>query len=285
MPGSLVLDVESGGVRLVVHCNQVLDPRAGVIIAPGFSEYAGRYRRLSQELAARGYSTFSYDPRGHGESSGARGHTPSWGALVKDLDIVIGALESEKLLPRRLGLLGASMGALVALDWTLANRGRVQGLAMVGAFFKSAMSPAPWKIAMAHALGPVLPSLGVATGLKGRDMSTDLVVVSHYDHDPKITRVMTPRYFHEYESAQRRLRKAAPTIDFPVLLLHGAADPIASPEAAAEWAKAAPRAWCEWTVYAGLKHEVLNELDRRRVVSDLMYWLDRRVLEHPNPGP
>jgi len=46
-----------------------------------------------------------------------------------------------------------------------------------------------------------------------------------------------------------------------------------------------PRPWCEWTIYQGLKHEVLNEFERGRVVSDLLYWLDRQVLEMAHPGP
>ena len=86
-------------------------------------------------------------------------------------------------------------------------------------------------------------------------------------------------------ASEIRCESSGPSVDFPVLVQHGAADPIASVEAAARWARSVPDNYCEWTVYTGMKHEVLNEMDRRRVVSDLVYWLDRKLLEHDRPGP
>jgi alpha-beta hydrolase superfamily lysophospholipase len=285
MAGTFELKVESDGVTLAVRGQEVMGPRGALIIAPGFSEHGGRYGRLGQELASRGYSTYVYDPRGHGKSTGPRGHTPSWRALVDDFDRVITALESSRKLPPCRALLGNSMGALVALDWTLAHRGRMNGLVMTGPFFKASFHPPLWKVVLADTLGAALPSFGQPHGLKGRDMSHDLVVVSQYDSDPQITRVMTARYYHEYHAAQKRLSQTGPSVDFPVLMLHGGGDPIASPKAAALWAQSVPRPWCDWTIYQGMKHEVLNEFERGRVVSDLMYWLDRHVLAHASPGP
>lgn len=285
MAGTFELKVESDGVTLAVRGHEVMDPRGVLFVAPGFGEHGGRYGRLSQELGSRGYSTYVYDPRGHGRSTGARGHTPSWQALVDDLDRVLTALESTVRMPPSRALLGASMGAMVALDWMLSHPDRMGGLAMAGPFFRAAFAPPIWKVALAQTVGAALPSFGQPHGLKGRDMSQDLVVASHYDTDPQITRVMTARYFHEYQAAQKRLAGTASSVDFPVLVLHGGADPISSPEAAMRWAQAVPKPWCEWTVYQGMKHEVLNEFERGRVVSDLMYWLDRHVLAHAHPGP
>jgi alpha-beta hydrolase superfamily lysophospholipase len=284
MAGSFQLEDKSDRETLVVSGHQVMDPRASVIVAPGFAEHSGRYGRLAQELASRGYSTYVYDPRGHGKSTGTRGHTPSWQALVDDFDRVIRSLDAKVDLTTRRALLGNSMGALVALDWMLSHRGEVGGLAMAGPFFKSAFAPPIWKVALAETVGAALPAFGTPTGLKGRDMSKDIVVAAQYDADPLMTRVMTARYYHEYQAAQKRLFRLAPTVDFPVLVQQGGADPIASPEATAEWAKAVPKPWCEWTVYQGMRHEVLNEFERGRVVSDLMYWLDRHVLAHVVPG-
>ena len=262
-----------------------MDPRGAVIIAPGFAEHAGRYGRLSQELGSRGYSTYVYDPRGHGQSTGPRGHTPSWQRLVDDLDTVIAALAEDARFPQRRAVLGMSMGALVALDWALTHRGQFDGLGLVAPFFKPAFHPPVWKVALAHTVGAALPSFGQPHGLKGKDMSQDLVVAAQYDRDPAITRVMTSRYYTEFQHAQERLRGTASRVDFPVLVLQGGSDPIASAEATAAWARAVPRPHCEWTVYQGLKHEVLNEFERGRVVSDLLYWLDRHVLEAVHPGP
>ena len=282
--GTFSLKVESGGQTLLVRGHEVMDPRATLIVAPGFAEHAGRYTRLAQELGSRGYSTYVYDPRGHGKSTGPRGHTPSWQTLVDDFDRVYRALDHEVGLHPRRAVLGNSMGALVALDWMLSHKGEAGGLALTGPFFKAAFAPPVWKRGLAALVGGPMPWLGVPHGLKGKEMTKDIVVAAQYDTDPLIARVMTPRYFFEYQSAQKRLFACASTVDFPVFVQHGGSDPIASAAAAADWAKRVPRPWCEWTIYQGMRHEVLNEFERGRVVSDLMYWLDRHILAHVQRG-
>lgn len=284
-PGPFTLTVPAGDVRLHVLGHEVHHPRGGLLIAPGFAEHAGRYARLIQDMAARGYASFVYDPRGHGQSTGPRGHTPSWGALVDDLDRVVMALEHEQRLPARWGVLGASMGGLVALDWMLSHRGRAKGLALVSPFFEAAFEPPAWKVWLATVLGEQWPTLAQAHGLKGRDMSHDPAIVSLYDVDPAMTRVMSARYYAEHRAAQARLLAGASHVDFPVLVQVGTADPIARHETAERWAHAVPDGWCELEIYPRLKHELLNELERHRVVLDLVRWLDHHVVEETRPGP
>lgn len=282
--GTFSMKVESGGQTLLVRGHEVMDPRATLIITPGFSDHAGRFGRLAQELGSRGYTTYVYDPRGHGKSTGTRGHTPHWSLLIEDLDRVIRQLDHAGKLMGRRALLGHSMGALVALDWALSHRGEIGGLALSGPFFKSAFSPPLWKRAFAGLMGGILPAVGLPTGLRGKELTKDLVIAAQYDTDPLVHGVMTPRYYFEYQAAQKRLFATAPSVDFPVFVQHGGEDPIASAEAAAAWAQAVPRPWCEWTIYNGMRHEVLNEFERGRVVSDLMYWLDRHILAHVQRG-
>src|SRR5262245_23167334 len=109
--------IHHGDVKLRIVGRPIIDPRGGVLIVPGFAEHAGRYARLMRDLAARGYSSFTYDARGHGRSSGARGHTPSWAALGEDLSTVVKDLEENRDLPPRRALWASSMGALLAAEW------------------------------------------------------------------------------------------------------------------------------------------------------------------------
>ncbi len=241
MPGSFDLMVPAGDIPLHVQGHEVSEPRGGLVIAPGFAEHTGRYARLMQELAAHGYTTAVYDPRGHGRSGGPRGHTPSWSTLVEDLERVIRALEAARCLPRHFGLLGASMGGLVALDWSLSHRDRARGLVLVSPYFEAANAPPPWKVALARTLGSVWPTLAQAHGLKGRDMTHDPVIVAQYDTDPALTRVMSARYYTEHRKAQARLRKTAQEVGFPVLVLIGTADPIARTTTGERWAAEVPR--------------------------------------------
>ena len=109
--------VQSAGAKLRVVGRPMADPRGAIVFVPGFAEHSGRYSRLARELASRGYSTYAYDPRGHGRSTGARGHCPSWSVLADDLAAVVADLEAHGDLRPRRALWASSMGALLAAEW------------------------------------------------------------------------------------------------------------------------------------------------------------------------
>jgi alpha-beta hydrolase superfamily lysophospholipase len=285
MPNRIEFDVQGDGVRLHVVGTDVASPRGAIVIAPGFAEHTGRWTRFMDELAARGYAAFAVDPRGHGRSSGPRGHTPSWSALLGDLTSVFDALRKAERLPPRVGLLGASMGGLIAIEWVAAHPGQVQGLVLVSPFLEPAMRIPPHKLALARTVGRAIPRLAQAHGLKGKMVTHDAALIAQYDADPHQTRVMTSGYFLERRAAQARARRLGPKLDLPVLVLAGGADPVASVPAIEEFAGTLPAGKSRLIVYAGLYHEPLNEVERVRVFADLTHWLDRNVVGQDRPGP
>ena len=60
-------------------------PRAVVCLVHGIGEHSERYTHVADALTQAGYIFISFDLRGHGKSSGSRGHTPSYEALMNDL--------------------------------------------------------------------------------------------------------------------------------------------------------------------------------------------------------
>ena len=59
--------------------------RAVVCLVHGMGEHSGRYAQVADALTQAGYVLFTFDIRGHGKSSGPRGHTPSYEALMNDI--------------------------------------------------------------------------------------------------------------------------------------------------------------------------------------------------------
>lgn len=62
--------------------------RAVVLLHRGH-EHSGRVSHLVHELGLEGFSFYAWDARGHGQSTGARGDSPSFAASVRDLDCFI----------------------------------------------------------------------------------------------------------------------------------------------------------------------------------------------------
>ena len=273
--------IDSAGVKLRIVGRPIIDPRGGVLIVPGFAEHAGRYTRLMRDLAARGYASFTYDPRGHGRSGGARGHTPSWDQLGEDLSAVVNDLEENRDLPSRRALWASSMGALLAAEWLPRQpRGRFQAAVFVDPYLAAAVSPPPHKVLLARTVGALLPGLAQPHGLRGKDLSHDPSIIAAYDGDPELTRVMSAGYFNAMRAAQARVAaQGADGLDVPLLIIHGADDPIASLEAARKFRATCTTSGTDLRIYPGLRHEPLNEPEGTRVFADVARWLDHVVPE------
>lgn len=279
--------IESGGARLRVVGRPTADPRGAVVIVPGFAEHAGRYARLMRDLGARGYASYTYDPRGHGRSSGARGDAPSWAVLAADLSAVVDDLEAHGDLRPRRALWAASMGALLAAEWLPAQPpGRFHGAVFVAPYLAPAIAHPAGKVLLARTVGALLPWFAQPHGLRGREMSRDPMVIAAYDADPELNRVMSARYFNAMRAAQARVAiRGADGLDIAVLLVHGEKDPIASLDAAQAFMRTATAPGSDTRVYPNLLHEPLNELDGMRVFADIVRWLDHSVLDVRRPGP
>ncbi len=98
------------------------EPRGAMLIAHGFGEHGGTYRRVAEALGASlDLDVVAVDLRGHGTSPGRRGIVRRYDELVDDLTSAMEWLvQREPGLPRF--LLGHSNGGQVALRFALEDR-------------------------------------------------------------------------------------------------------------------------------------------------------------------
>jgi 3-oxoadipate enol-lactonase len=115
--------VETGDARLAVHESGPGDGPPVVCLhgLTGTHDYVLLRSRILQRA---GYRVITYDARGHGLSSAAVEY--SYATLLDDLDAVVEDLGLE-----RMALVGASMGAHVALMYALRRPERVAAVAAV----------------------------------------------------------------------------------------------------------------------------------------------------------
>src|SRR4051812_1687572 len=88
--------------------------RAVAVMVHGYAEHTGRYREVAHVLVERGLAVIGFDLRGHGRSSGRRGHIEAFGDYLDDLDAVLALARKEHPgLP--VVLVAHSNGGLIAL--------------------------------------------------------------------------------------------------------------------------------------------------------------------------
>ena len=281
----------------------LVGPHAVVVLVHGVGEHSGRYRNLVRPLVADGFAVYGYDHRGHGHSPGPRVHVERWAQYRDDLAAFLALVAGhEPAVP--LVLYGHSMGSLVVLDYlvqrpaatsgvsatsaaAVANGGAAPSAAalqppLAGAVVSGvALQPAgvgkPYQVVMARALSRIAPRLVVDLGIKPGQLTGDSDGLMAAIGDPLLTSKATVRWGAESMAALRRVRAGLSRIELPLLVLHGADDPLNRPAGAHELLDAARSTDTTLRVYPGVRHEPHNDSCHAQVAADVSVWLSRLV--------
>lgn len=262
------------GLDLAVRYWPAASPgRWTLVVSHGLGEHAGRYRRFAEWFSSRGASVYALDHRGHGRSSGLRGHAPSQAALVDDVDRAVTLAGREG---RKPVLVGHSMGGVIAIAYALAHPDRIQrAVFSAPALIVKQRVPA-WKRLMGG-IHYVLPQLRVRNAIDLRTLSRDPAVVEAYGTDPLVHDQISARLAAVTMGQGEALIARAGELRVPFLLLHGGADGLIDPQGSERFFARATTPGRDFRVYPGLYHEIFNEPEQQRVYQDILDWLDRPI--------
>ena len=261
------------GITLAVEEHELPSPRARVIIVHGYAEHRGRYADLVSRLAAERFECHLFDLRGHGRSGGVAAHVERFADYVDDLALVVDHVRTRAGTSVPLILIGHSLGGLISLKYVRTRQSAVDALVVSSPFLRPAFEVPLYRRLAAMIATHLAPSMSFDSRLDPKWLSHDKRVVEAYETDPLVHRTTTPRWFIEVQQAQRELAAGAAGIQLPLLMLLGEEDRIADHRLAIEVFErlgSADKTLCR---YAGLRHEVFNELARDVVIGDLISWL------------
>lgn len=265
-------------------------PSHSIVLVHGFGEHCLRYDELGMWFAQRGFAIHTYDQRGHGRTPGPRGHVDRFSDYHDDLAIFLERVREEQPeLP--LSLLGHSLGGLVVASFLRERRPVVSSAALSGPLLSLPPDISKIKRVLARLMGRLAPRLSMDAGIDAAALSNDPEVVRIYREDPLVSGKISARHASEMFDAIERTRGGGGEIGVPMLIQHGADDPLCKVRGSEEFHASLPGAMApgtgsgetpeaEFRSYSGLKHEIFNELDKERVFTDLYDWLSRQ-----NRGP
>ena len=272
-----------------------------VQLVHGIAEHSGRYAAFAEFLASRGYFVCSEDHMGHGQSvteGCPRGCVRGgWDAMAADVNAL-----SETLRERFPGaprfLLGHSMGSFLARTslYTWPEAGW-RGVVLSGTAWQPGPILAAGKLVTrgevrrqgTDAPSPRLQALMFGSYTKQFDdvrtpsdwICSDPAVVDAYQADPLCGFIPSGGLIEAMLAGIARNQKgenlAKMRRDLPVLFIAGDRDPVGLngkgvEKSAAAFRKAGLQS-VEVKLYAGDRHEVLNEVNRAEVWSDVLIWL------------
>lgn len=254
--------------------------KAVVCLVHGLGEHSGRYAHVAQALTHAGYVMLAFDQRGHGRTSGKRGHSPNVHRLAEDIDLLLeqaGRLYPD--LPRF--LYGHSMGGLLVLYYTAARKPALTGAVASGPGLRTALEQQKLKVILSRTLGGILPEVSISTGLDATQISRDPAVVQKYLADPLVHSVATFGLAVSLLDAIQGAFEGAGQLELPLLLMHGRQDQIAYARGSEEFASLAPNATLQ--LWDGMYHEVHNEPEKEQVLAYLINWLNAQLARQPAP--
>jgi alpha-beta hydrolase superfamily lysophospholipase len=262
------------GLDLYARCwEPVGTPKAAIMLVHGHGEHVARYEHVAAALTENGYAMLGFDLCGHGKSAGPRGHASSYDAYMDDI-----ASFSEQTERRYAGLprflYGHSLGGNLVLNYALRRKPDLHGVIATGPWLKLAFEPPASQVALGRLMNKIAPGFTQHSKLDTKGLSHDQAVVDAYDNDPLVhDKISALLFVAMYESGLWALEHAA-EFPLPLLLMHGAADPITSAKASQEFAqKAGDKVTLK--IWDGMYHEIHNELDKAEVFNTMLDWLGK----------
>lgn len=251
-------------------------PRGRVLILHGLGEYGDRYASAARAANAADCDAFALDQRGHGRSSGQRGHARTLEGVVTDVGVFRDRVGSdEPQLPTF--VLGHSVGGLVTLRYLQSAHGRgVTGGILVAPFLALSMRTPKWKLQLGKWASRIVPPLAMDNGIRLENQFRGPEERLESQTDRLTHRRITARMWTELVRGANLAEEEAEAIGCPLLFQLPGDDRIVSSAAVLRLAeRLAPSS--EVTTYEGAFHDLYRDPVRDRALADLTRWLQDRI--------
>ena len=294
-----------GKTNLAAYLWAAETPRAMIQISHGMCEHLARYAEFAEYLTAHGFLVFGHDHLGHGntaQSADGLGFIASNGGaehLVEDVHLL--SLHMKECYPHLpLVLFGHSMGSFIVRE-VLARYGNEYSASIIcgtgGPETPAGAGKLLAKLLMVfhgERYRSVLLKRIAFAGYnkkcgKGCDpnawLSRDGDVVSRYHDDPLCGYVFTLRAYHDLftlvQTVSRRDWAGRLPKGLPLLLISGEEDPVGGfgkgVRAVEKRLRAVGVSDLTAILYPNMRHEILNEIERNTVWSDIKQWLEQKL--------
>src|SRR5580658_8310271 len=264
-----------GGVQIFFRSwRPGVAPRAVLVLVPGFNAHSAYYAWTAAQLVADRLAVYAFDLRGRGRSDGERFYVDTFDDYVADLTRLVAlARSTEPEVPTF--LLGHSAGGVVASLCALDHQAELSGLICESFAYQV---PAPdFALAVFKGLSHVAPHAHILH-LKYEDFSRDPAAVAAMNADPLIAHETQPtRTLAAMVRADEQLKDAFPRITLPLFILHGTADKATRPGGSQFFYDTAGSTDKTLKFYEGHVHDLLNDLGRDTVITDIRNWIGARL--------
>ena len=258
----------------------VKEPEGVVCLIHGIGEHAGRYDRIAYMFSQHNIAMVGMDLRGHGFSSGKRGHTAPRSQILEDMDELLEYINCNfPGLP--IIMYGHSLGGNLALDYRRRGKQRTLPHAYI--------VTSPWitlvrKIPnylylFTKVMAMVKPDFIMKSKINPEVLGNFEIISKqenqHLIHGNISARTAIDGFEIGEAMISGNLGKTGSEPLKPLLLMHGSADRICSPESSRILAEK-ESSLCQYVEWEGFFHEIHNGnavSDGEEVIQTIIQWM------------
>lgn len=254
--------------------------RAIVLLHRGH-EHSGRLQHVVDELGLDDFALFAWDARGHGRSPGARGDSPSFAALVKDVDFFVRHIErTHGVGSANIALIGQSVGAVLAATWAHDFAPPLRCLVLTAPAFKVKLYVPLARPGLAM-IRRLFGNFFIRSYVKAKFLTHDAERIRSYDQDPLVTRAISARVLLGLQDAADRVVADAQAIRLPLQLLISEKDWVVDRRPQDVFFERLGSPVKERHVLSGFLHDTLGERDRKVALDKVRDFIERMFRQPP----
>lgn len=291
--------------KIFVRCwNDVSTPKGIFQIFHGMAEHSGRYDAFARYLNSNGFIVYTNDHRGHGITDindlGYIGKD-GFNKIVEDEHILTNIIK-EKHIHLPIFIFAHSFGSFIGQEYMIKHGSEISGIVLSGSALRKGLdvhggiilSFIEKSLFGEHKKSPLLNFLSFYnynkkiknSNSKFDWLTKDSVEIQKYERDPQCGNVATSGFYYYFLKGLTKLydknRLELIPKQLPIFIISGEDDPVGN---YGIWVKNLYTLYKDvnltnvnMKLYAGNRHELINELNSNVVFNDISYWLNHILL-------
>ena len=242
-------------------------------------EHSGRMMFVADELGFDDFAYFAWDARGHGNSPGERGDSPSFGTSVSDIQAFIQHIEQEYQIPQEnICVIAQSVGAVLVSTWLHDYAPKIRCAVLASPAFKVKLY-VPFARQGLALWSKVKGNFFVNSYVKAHYLTHNKARQESFNQDPLITRAISARILLGLYKAAERVVVDAQAITTPIQLFISGADWVVHHKPQHDFYNHLGSHIKERHVMSGFYHDTLGEQNNHLVFEPMRRFIRERFEE------